>query len=139
MEVLSWQVENLLSRQNSSFGFKTRVLTCTENCSKPLKIAKLKFPMETRVLELTESTQVFTSRQNSSFSLETRVLVILRVSNVLWFSKVFSKLRENSSFGLKTQVLVSKLEFWLDRELSRFYTVFENWRVNWHRIYSVFI
>ena len=101
------KLKNLLSRQNSSFGFKARVLGLTESCSILLKMAKLKFPwrnpsfgtyrehssfhfkanssfsLKTQVLVFTETTCCFLRKQNSSLAFKTRVLDIQRVSDVL--------------------------------------------------------
>ena len=93
------KLKNLLSRQNSSFGFKTHVLDLTESCSFSMIKAQLKFLGENSSFELTASTQFFHFKTNSSFSLKTRVLYY--IETICYFLRK-AKLESyfgNSSFG----------------------------------------
>ena len=93
------KLKNLLSRQNSSFGFKTRVLVLIESCSLSIKMAKLKFPWGNSSFETYREHLVFHFKTNSSFSLKTRVLDYTETTCCFLKKAKLESCFWNSSFG----------------------------------------
>ena len=93
------KLKNLLSRQNSSFGFKTWVLGLTMKCSVFIKMAKLKFPWGNSSFGSYREHLFFTLRQNLSFSLKTWVLDYTKTTCCFLRKAKHESCFENSSFG----------------------------------------